>query len=217
MNFQDKNIKEFCIQPISQPKPARAFVFAFNNNFAKYFGTALKSLIDNSKPDCFYDVIVFSSDISPRNKRLLLEMLPENFSLRFFDVSGYISDLLEGISLLTTYHWSVEMYYRIIIPLVMRDYERVLYTDADIIFNEDISGIFNISFDDKELSSMISELASSPSIEDAVELWKRAQIGLWEYVPVIIPGHYATVYASSSSLHDIDFTDGYHFRNAFLD
>ena len=72
-------------------------------------------------------------------------------------------------------------------------------------------------FDDKELSSMISELASSPSIEDAVEIWKRAQIGLWEYVPVIIPGHYATVYASSSSLHDIDFTDGYHFRNAFLD
>ena len=72
-------------------------------------------------------------------------------------------------------------------------------------------------FDDKELSSMISELASSSSIEDAVEIWKRAQIGLWEYVPVIIPGHYATVYASSSSLHDIDFTDGYHFRNAFLD
>ena len=172
MNFRDKNIKEFCIQPINQSKPARAFVFAFNNNFAKYFGTALKSLIDNSKPDYFYDVIVFSSDISPRNKRLLLEMLPENFSLRFFDVSGYISDLLEGINLLTTYHWSVEMYYRIIIPLVMRDYEKVLYTDADIIFNEDISGIFNISFDDKELLA-VSDLFNLVSHLESRKLRKQ--------------------------------------------
>ena len=94
------------------------------------------------------------------------------FNPTLFLFSGYISDLLEGINLLTTYHWSVEMYYRIIIPLVMRDYEKVLYTDADIIFNEDISGIFNISFDDKELLA-VSDLFNLVSHLESRKLRKQ--------------------------------------------
>ena len=41
-----------------------------------------------------------------------------------------------------------------------------------------------------------------------------AQLRLWEYIPVIVPGHYSTVYASSSALQEIGFSDGYDFRKA---
>ena len=69
-------------------------------------------------------------------------------------------------------------------------------------------------FDDPASSVLLAEIASSPSPEEAASIWQEAQVRLWEYVPVIVPGHYSTVHASVSSLKGIDFTDGYSFREA---
>ena len=80
--------------------------------------------------------------------------------------------------------------------------------------------LFNTSpggFDDAKISSIIDSIATSVSLKEAQDRWTVAQIALWKYIPVIIPGHYSTVYASSPSLHGIDFSDGYNFRHASLD
>ena len=69
-------------------------------------------------------------------------------------------------------------------------------------------------FDDPASSALLAEIASAPSPEEASSIWQDAQIRLWEYVPVIVPGHYSTVHASASRLKGIDFTDGYSFREA---
>ncbi len=71
-------------------------------------------------------------------------------------------------------------------------------------------------FDDAGCSELLDELAASPDIETAAAIWQEAQIELWKYVPVIVPGHYSTVHASSSDLQGIDFSDGFHFRTAFF-
>lgn len=139
------------IKPVFEGKNVLPIVFAFNNDYSKYFSVALQSLIENSNDTYFYDIVVFSSDISERNKKLLEAMLPKNFSLRVFDVSECISNLLENIKLATKKYWSVEMYYRIIIPLVMQEYKKVLYVDSDIVFNNNIDKIFKIEFNEKEI------------------------------------------------------------------
>lgn len=143
--------RNFKILPLKSDKNILPLVFSFNNEYSKYFSVALKSLIENSNNQMYYDVIVFSSDISSRNQRLLSGMIPENFSLRFFNVSDCVSTLLKDINLLTMKYWSVDMYYRIIIPLIMPDYQKVLYADSDIVFNNDISSIYNIAFEGKKL------------------------------------------------------------------
>lgn len=139
------------IKPVYKNKNTLTIVFAFNNDYSKYFGVALQSLIKNLQVTHFYDIVVFSSDISLRNQKLLLKMLPENFSLRFFDISEYISNLLKDIYLPVMKYWSVEMYYRIIIPLIMPNYKKVLYVDSDIVFNDDICPLFDINFDGKKI------------------------------------------------------------------
>ena len=70
-------------------------------------------------------------------------------------------------------------------------------------------------FDDPSSSSIIRALSTSESMEEAAALWQIAQIRLWEYVPVIVPGHYSTVYASRS-ISGIDLSDGFHFRDAVM-
>ena len=154
------------IKPIFKNKNTLPIVFAFNNDYCKYFAVALKSLIENSNKQLFYDIIIFTSDISERNKKLLKEMLPENFSLRFYNVSKYITKLLNNIELITLNYWSVEMYYRIVIPLIMRDYKKVLYADSDIIFNNNIDEIFNIDFENKQLLAISDSFNLISTLEE---------------------------------------------------
>ena len=59
------------IKPVFENKKALPIVFSFNNEYSKYFAVALKSLIDNTNNQLFYDIVVFSSDISERNIKLL--------------------------------------------------------------------------------------------------------------------------------------------------
>lgn len=146
-----KQAKDFQIKPLNNNKNNITVVFSFNNDYCKYFAVALKSLIENSNQNKFYDIIVFSTDISERNKKLINQMLPTNFSLRIYDVTECINNLLEDIQLSGFKYWSVEMYYRIVIPLIMRSYDRVLYLDSDIVCKKDISELFATDFDNKKL------------------------------------------------------------------
>lgn len=133
------------IKPID--KNAITIVFAPDNRYCKYFSVALKSLIDNAASDRFYDIIILATDISERNKRLLLGMLPENFSLRFFDVSNFV----KGYTIIVKNHWSSNAYYRLFIPMLMPDYEKVLYLDSDICIRDSLAGLFDMNFDGSEL------------------------------------------------------------------
>lgn len=157
------------IKRIFEGKNVLPIVFAFNNDYSKYFSVALQSLIENSNNIYFYDIIVFSSDISERNKKLLESMLPKNFSLRFFDVSIYINQLLEDIQLSGYKYWSVEMYYRIVIPIIMRNYERVLYLDSDTISKKDITPLFNTNFENKQIVAVMDAFNLISNLEECQE------------------------------------------------
>ena len=78
-------------------------------------------------------------------------MLPENFSLRFFDISDFILNNFPAINLKTMNNWSVEIYNRIFIPLLMPAYKKVLYLDTDIIINSSLKELFDIDFENKQI------------------------------------------------------------------
>lgn len=152
------------IKPVFNDKKSYALVFSSDNNYLPYFAVALKSLICNSKEDEYYDIILFENDISERYKALLSAMLPQNFSLRFFNLDNYIQTKLGNITLKAMSYWSVSMYYRLFIPFVMQGYERVMYADSDICFNEGIKDFYNQSFEDKSLIAVLD--AISPIIKE---------------------------------------------------
>ena len=67
-------------------------------------------------------------------------------------------------------------------------------------------------FDDPELSEKLGNL-SSGTVEDAAEEWKNLQKELWEYVPVMVPGHYSTIFAVSPDHEGVIIDDGFYFWN----
>ena len=72
-------------------------------------------------------------------------------------------------------------------------------------------------FGDGELLERTEDLNDAGTLEEASMLWNDLQVDLWEYVPVMIPGHYSTIYAVSGDLEGVIISDGFYFWNAYRD
>lgn len=114
----------FKIIPAFDNEDSINIVFCPDNNYAKYFGVLLQSIIDNSKSERKYDILVFANDISEHNQFLLKKMIPDNFSLRFIDVTKYINFNFFDCKIYSKGYWSVSTFYRLFIPFIMPDYKK---------------------------------------------------------------------------------------------
>lgn len=147
------------IDPLFPQSKTCSIVFAPDNNFCKYFGVALQSLIENSSSLKYYDIIVLDSNIDNNNKRLLYSMLPKNFNLRFFNIEEFLKEKFNNIELKPKNNWSIAMFYRIFIPIIMQKYSRVLYLDSDIVLNNSIDELFNIDFQNNHILAVRDTIA----------------------------------------------------------
>ena len=169
----------------------KTIVFAFDEKYAKYFSVALTSLIGCVRPLDRYEIIVFCDSLSNKTRKKLLGMLPAAFSMRFFEVGRYagevLGDLAEKVS---SAQWAISTFYDLLIPLLMPDYERVLFCDADLIFLEDPAPLFEMPFDGKALiavpDAFALQIAKSP---DHPFLLKQADF-LGEALHITDPSQY---------------------------
>ena len=137
MNIETKNI----INPIWDDNYTAIFT-ASSNEYVPYLSVYLQSIIENSNKKHNYDIVVFECSITKENKEMLKEFIKEeNISLRFFDPSEYF----EGYDLVTPHKYiSKESYFRLCAPIVFQNYKRIIYTDIDLIFNEDPQKLYNL-------------------------------------------------------------------------
>lgn len=141
-------------------KPAEEIVpivFATNDKYLPYLSVALKSLTLNSSKDKFYDIYIFESSLSELNKYKILSMQTENIHIRVINILSLVKD----ISMYTKGYFSVEMYYRIMIPDLLYAYKKVLYLDCDIVINKDVSELYDTEISDYVLAGIINKLHST--------------------------------------------------------
>lgn len=65
--------------------------------------------------------------------------------------------------------------------------------------------------EESEAYNVIRKMNEAESLSEAMKIWKDGQEVLFDYAPVYIPGHYSTVYASSSDLDNIIIQNGFFF------
>lgn len=117
-----------------------AIVFAANDHYVPYLTVAIHSLARNSNIKNKYDIFVFSKDISEKNKTTIKEFIEkQNISVRFVDIKDYFKSALKVVG-----HITEETYFRLIMPDILKDYNRILYLDADIIILNDIMQLCKI-------------------------------------------------------------------------
>lgn len=127
-------------------------VFATDDNFVPYLYVSLLSLITNVSTDNNYDIVILYSKINDYNISRLSQLSKENVSIRFFDMSEYMDKYKD----LWYTHWNYTdaMYYRFFISELFTDYAKVLYLDGDVIFNCDVSELYNIELEGNYIAAV---------------------------------------------------------------
>lgn len=140
------------VEPLGPLKDVRPLVFSFDEGYARYFSVTLTSLAAHARRDLRYDIVVFGEKLAPSSMQLLQEMVPRNFTLRFFDMIDLSREALGDLSVWTSgRRWATATFFDLLVPLAMPDYERVLYCDSDLIFADDPDELFTMPFDGRQI------------------------------------------------------------------
>lgn len=120
-------------------------VLSANDQFVPYLGVVIQSIIDNSNISNNYDIIILHKDISENSQKLIKKMIKDmtNFSIRFCNTYYLINNL----NFFVDKHLSEETYYRLLIQDILKEYNKVLYLDCDMVTNYDVAELFETNID----------------------------------------------------------------------
>lgn len=115
--------------------------FAIDDAYTPLLGVALKSLIDNASKDYYYCIKVLHTDVKEEHIKQIKKFENENVNIEFVDLNYYIKKV-EG-KLYTRDYYTNTTYFRLFLPELYPQYDKVLYLDSDIIVVGDISELYN--------------------------------------------------------------------------
>lgn len=144
---QSKESLKNTIQMCEKKTQHIPIVFAFDDNYALPASVAIKSLIDTASPNTIYDVIVFYDKLKNRMKRIIEQIYP----VRWVRVD---STLLKGAPT----GWSgIATYYRLMLADLLPEYDRVIWSDVDVLFRDDLSEIYNMNMEGADWAGIVAE------------------------------------------------------------
>jgi lipopolysaccharide biosynthesis glycosyltransferase len=124
-----------------------------DDNYAPFVAATVASICDNT--NSFADFYILDTGISEENKRKIENLKDKfsNFSVEFLyvDTNKYFEDIDYKNR---EKYISIATYNRFLIPKLKSELSKVIYLDADIIVNLDISELYNIELEDYELGAV---------------------------------------------------------------
>lgn len=114
--------------------------FACDDDYVKYLMVTIQSLIDHSSLNKIYKLHILNTNISEDNKRKLRAMERANVSIVFCDVKSELSKIEK--KLVVRDYYSITTYYRIFISEMFKQYDKVVYLDADTILLKDVADLY---------------------------------------------------------------------------
>ena len=151
---EEMNIyEESCDNIMPSFKEKELICLSSSDIYAKYTSVVLLSIVKNSDINNNYDIAILTSDLSVYNKQILSNIVAKypNFRIRFFN----ISEKIKNYTFYTWAHFTINTYFRLLIPELFKNYKKVLYLDSDIVVNTDICKIFNYDIGDNYVAAAI--------------------------------------------------------------
>ena len=120
--------------------------FAVDDGYIPFLAVTLQSLIENASKDYYYEMKILYTNISEENKEKILKYESENVKIEFVDLNYYLEELQE--KLYTRDYYTKTTYYRLMIPNLYPQYDKILYLDSDITVLGDVSELYNTDLEE---------------------------------------------------------------------
>ena len=139
--------------------------FAFDNNLIHPACVCISSLLMSAKEGTFYDIFI----LHPANIRLRQEPLDRipvhypNCRIHYRAVENVFDNAFEirGVTTPT--------YYRLLIPELIPEYDKILYSDVDVIFRDDLSDFYHTDLTGYYMGGVDNGSALRPAVQKYVE------------------------------------------------
>lgn len=118
--------------------------FAFDNNIVHAASICICSLLINGNKDTYYDIFIIHSE-KENLAHAQLDQIPQyypNCRIQYRTVDGFFDSSFEIRGITTP------AYYRLLIPELIPEYDKVIYSDVDVIFRDDLSCFFELDLKD---------------------------------------------------------------------
>lgn len=140
-------------------------VFTFDDNLIMPACVCISSLLRSADPETFYDIYILHSEKCDFTQTLLAEYnnIYHNCEIIFRTVYSEFVSAFEIRGITTT------AYYRLLIPEIIPEYDKVLYSDVDVIFREDLSKYYNAPLDGYYMAGVDNGSALRPAVQKYVK------------------------------------------------
>lgn len=115
--------------------------FAVDDGYIPFLAVSLQSLIKNSSKNYYYSIKILYTSIKEENKKKIKKYETENVKIEFVDLNYYIEEVKE--KLYTRDYYTKTTYFRLFIPDLYPQYDKVIYLDSDIVVLGDIADLYN--------------------------------------------------------------------------
>ncbi len=143
-------------------------ILMFNNNYVIPAAVALYSMLVNRKSNNYFDIRILHTDITSENIDVLhktIESFP-NASLTFYSMS----DIDRRLNIPDTIaDYPKEIIYKLIVADIFPDLDRAIITDADVVFEDDISDEF-IKFNTDEYFAGVKQTSMSEHLPFSTDI-----------------------------------------------
>ena len=138
--------------------------FAFNHHVVMPAGVCFTSLLKNALPDTFYEMHILHGEgelnQEYQDQLTALKNIYPNCNFTFINIGSAFDNvyIARGVPKLT--------YYRILIPELLTQFDKVIFSDVDIIFTGDLSNLYlNTDLGDNYLGAVRSALVKEKYVQ----------------------------------------------------
>lgn len=129
--------------------------FSASSFFAPYLCVSLMSLVEHCSNENEYKIYIFETDITQKNKDLLEKSVSKtNVELNFIN----LTELTSNKEFIAHDHVSEHTFFKFFIPKILKQYDKVLFCDSDVIFQNDVAKLYNTDLKDKKLAAGLCNL-----------------------------------------------------------
>lgn len=126
--------------------------FAVDDAYIPLLEVTVQSLVETKNEKDIYRIRILYTNVNEKNKKEIMKYSKDNVKIEFVNVQKEL-ERLQG-KLLVRDYYSNATYYRILIPNIYKQYDKVIYLDADIVILEDIAELYKINMEDSLLAGV---------------------------------------------------------------
>lgn len=123
-----------------------------DDNYVEPAMVTITSILENRKKSTTYDFYILSSELKSENKQKLerLQTKCDKCRFVFIDMGGNFNNA----TVRAHGHITTAAYYRLLLPNLMKNLDKILYLDVDVIVLSDLSELFNTNIDNYYLAAV---------------------------------------------------------------